>query len=262
MRLRPAPLLVLLLAALTARAGEPTPLRVLFVGNSLTYVNDLPAVLARIGEAQPVPMRIETRTFVAPGGTLAQHWADGLARAALEGGHWDALVLQERGAVPACVADIATRNGRECRDLIAAHREFARAASGHADRVLLLETWHPNEAAQPHVDAGTRELARRTGARVVHCGDALVDLAGHGRRAVFPDGLHPSPAATVVMAAQLVRALTDAPPVRLPASLPGRTFDRPSPALPLEDQRALEGPAIALEPREAAALLALARRYR
>jgi hypothetical protein len=255
-------LLILLFATLGVHAAEPAPLRVLFVGNSLTYVNDLPDVLARLGAAQPTPLRIETRTYVAPGGTLAERWADGIARAALDDSHWDALVLQERGGVPACLLDVGTRNGRECRDMLAAHRAFAKAATGHADRVLLLETWSTRSEAQPHVDGATRELARRSGARVVHAGDALWDLAGHGQRATFPDGMHPSPAATVVMAAQLLQALTGTPPARLPGSLPMLTFDRPTPERPLETQAPTPLPDLVLDPVEASDLLALARHYR
>ena len=96
-------LLALLLLALSsfAHAQESTPrkLRVLFVGNSLTYVNDLPSTLRAIAAAQPTPVTIETQTFVAPGGSLADRWNDGKAAAALGAGHWDALVLQERGGV-------------------------------------------------------------------------------------------------------------------------------------------------------------------
>ena len=267
MKRRLALLVSLLLASFATPAIEPAAgpaaRRVLFVGNSLTYVNDLPRVLAQLGAAQPQALNIETRTFVAPGGTLAERWSDGAAGAALADGHWDMLVLQERGGVAACLDDVETRGTRECREMVAAHRAFTNAAAGRADRLILLETWSTSEAGQARVDAGTQQLARRSGATVVHCGDALVTLARrNGRRATFPDGVHPSPAATVVMAAQLLRALTSAAPVALPSTLRVDTFDTPHADRPLESQAGIARPALEPDAQEAAALLTLARRYR
>jgi hypothetical protein len=257
---------VLLLLAVdprAARGSEAPALRVLFVGNSLTYVNDLPAVLAQLADAQPAPLRIETRTFVAAGGTLAERWADGAARAALDDGHWDALVLQERGGVAACLVDSETRNGGDCRAMVAAHRAFADAAAARADHVLLLETWSASEAGQSAIDTGMRELARRTGTRIVHSGDALTVMARRdGRAATFPDGMHPSPRATLLMAAQLLRALTGQPPARAPASVHMSTVETPRPAQPLESQRGAEREPLRLDERARSALLSFARRYR
>lgn len=104
----------------------PRTLRVLFVGNSLVYVNNLPAVLRAVAGAQPVPVVIDTQTFVAPGGTVAERWKDGHAAAALASGHWDFVVLQERGGLLACMVDPDQRTSADCRASDAAHRAFAR----------------------------------------------------------------------------------------------------------------------------------------
>ena len=93
----------------------PRTLRVLFVGNSLVYVNNLPAVLRAVAGAQPVPVVIDTQTFVAPGGTVAERWSDGHAADALAAGQWDFVVLQERGGLLACMVDPEQRTSSECR---------------------------------------------------------------------------------------------------------------------------------------------------
>ncbi|MBP9696407.1 MAG: hypothetical protein KBD58_04250, partial [Thermomonas sp.] len=49
--------------------------RVLLVGNSLTYTNNLPALLRAVGASQGTP--IATESFAAPGGTLIERWNDG-----------------------------------------------------------------------------------------------------------------------------------------------------------------------------------------
>ena len=208
-------LLAVLITALgmfaSARASEPAATktwRVLFVGNSLTYVNNLPAVVRALAAAQPSPVRIETQTFVAPGGSLAERWKDGAAAKALGEGHWDALVLQERGGLLACMVDPDSRPGTECRASDRAHREFAARAKAAGARTLLIATWGPDEGWQSKLDRAAKQVASRIDAQVLPAGPTLQHYAAaHGRKDTFPDGLHPSLSATVIMAAQVYRAV-------------------------------------------------------
>jgi len=55
------------------RAGES----ILFIGNSPTASNDLPAHVAEIAAAAGHPVR--TSAVTAPGASLLDHWADGCA---------------------------------------------------------------------------------------------------------------------------------------------------------------------------------------
>ena len=66
--------------------------RVLFVGNSYTYFNDLPYWVAQIGEASSTPLEVE---MIAVGGaTLYDHMTTTGARERIEMGGLDAVVLQ------------------------------------------------------------------------------------------------------------------------------------------------------------------------
>lgn len=67
--------------------------RVLFIGNSLTYIHDVPGLVAGLSRAGPGP-RIETRTVARPNFGLQDHWEQGEARAAIEEG-WDVVVMQQ-----------------------------------------------------------------------------------------------------------------------------------------------------------------------
>src|ERR1043166_6791316 len=92
-------LALLLTAAPTPAGGGPKEVRVLFIGNSYTYVNDLPkmiAALARAGKQPPLVYERET-----PGGcTLEKHWKDGKAARKIAAGKWDYVVLQEHSLRP------------------------------------------------------------------------------------------------------------------------------------------------------------------
>jgi hypothetical protein len=53
-----------------AEAGSASaPLRVLFVGNSLTAANDLPAMVAALGARTGTPIAYETRVLASPSRT-------------------------------------------------------------------------------------------------------------------------------------------------------------------------------------------------
>ena len=58
-------------------AGPPSaaaPLRVLFIGNSLTYTNDLPQLVARLSQQSPTGRTIEAAEVTYPSWRLSRHW--------------------------------------------------------------------------------------------------------------------------------------------------------------------------------------------
>src|SRR6478609_9270196 len=63
-------------------------IHVLFIGNSFTYVNDLPKMVAELAKAgRQRPLRYDQET---PGGcTLEKHWKDGKALAKIQSRQWD-----------------------------------------------------------------------------------------------------------------------------------------------------------------------------
>ena len=67
-------------------------LRVLFIGNSLTYANDLPLIVEALAEAAGQEMYVESVTF--GGFSLDDHWSQGEAPRAISSREWDVVVLQ------------------------------------------------------------------------------------------------------------------------------------------------------------------------
>src|SRR5690349_6622272 len=77
--------------------------RVLFIGNSYTYFNNLPQMFAGLSASAKPPQTVETEMVVVGGATLKGLWENGRALEALKGGRWDYVVLQEQstlGAAP------------------------------------------------------------------------------------------------------------------------------------------------------------------
>src|SRR5262245_55033615 len=70
-------------------AKSSRPIRILFIGNSFTYVNNLPELVRGMAAALPSPIEIETKQVTVGGATLMQLWNGGPALAAIRGSRWD-----------------------------------------------------------------------------------------------------------------------------------------------------------------------------
>jgi len=95
-------LLLLLCAVIVIPAGPANaeaPLKVLFIGNSYTSVNDLPGLLRELASTAG-ERPIETASVVAPGATLQLFWDKGEAVTAIRRTRWDFVVLQEQSSLP------------------------------------------------------------------------------------------------------------------------------------------------------------------
>lgn len=187
-------LLVVEPACSTATSTENPPGRsVLFVGNSLTYTNDLPAMVEKVARAAGDSVRVG----MAAGPNLAviDHTNNGSdAIAQIAGGHWSFVVLQQ-GPTPPGI----------CRDtlIIAAMRLASRIREGGGRPALFLP-WARRAFPQSLGFAGesATAAARAVGGLVIPVGiawkealDADSDIPLYGG-----DGYHPAPAGTLLTA--------------------------------------------------------------
>ncbi|KAJ9470304.1 hypothetical protein DIPPA_19958 [Diplonema papillatum] len=85
-------LVVLLLLHACVASG----LKVLFVGNSYTSVNNLPAMFESVSESMLPSVSVSTVAITPGGTTLGQHSENAATLAAVEAGDYDVLVLQEQ----------------------------------------------------------------------------------------------------------------------------------------------------------------------
>jgi len=86
--------LVLVAVACGDAAGPPAAPRILYIGNSLTYANDLPDIVAAIakaaGQEPPVYSSVAFADY-----SLGDHFTEGTATKALRSGKWDFVVMQQ-----------------------------------------------------------------------------------------------------------------------------------------------------------------------
>jgi len=206
--------------------GAERPLRVFFVGNSYTYVNDLPGVLAALAEASR-DRRIVTGQHTPGGYTLEQHVKDGRAVEDIQQQKWDVVVLQEQSVLPVV---------QPARMYAGAWKLHETIKSQEA-RTLFYLTWA--RKGQPQMQEGLHQayfsLAKALQADVAPVGTAWQWALREdpALELYMRDGSHPSPNGTYLAACVFYATLLDKNPVGLPAEVKkgGRTLLKIDPTL-------------------------------
>ena len=201
---------------------KPSSHPVLFIGNSLTYTNDLPAVVAAL--AEQVGDTIDAWSLVAPNSALIDHYYSGEAASAIKSYQWEYVVLQQG----------PTTVGINRDTLVLAAQLLDPLIRSVGAQSALFMVW-PDNSRQAYFDE-CRE-SYRLAAQAVH---GVFLPAGEAWRAVWAkapslalygsDGFHPSALGTYVAALEIFERITgrDArtlPPVAIRNN--GSTIDLP-----------------------------------
>jgi hypothetical protein len=183
----------------TTPRKPPQSLSVLFVGNSFTARNDVPALVARIAEARG---RRLTHALVSAGGaSLRMHWNKGEAVRALASGRFDVLVLQEQSTLP-------VKNAARMRENVAL---FHGAATEAGVRTALYMTWarrHEPQNQRPIAEAYAG-IAADLGLMLAPVGLAWEQFLAAPDAPVLHDrdGSHPTLAGSFLAACVIYRTL-------------------------------------------------------
>jgi hypothetical protein len=190
-------------------AAACAPTRVLFVGNSYIYEQDMPAMLTRLGESASPKQCIETAMVVQGGATLAELWNGGAARDAIRSGDWDFVVLQEQSMTP--ILDQAAMAG--------AVRAFSREITASGAQTVLFLTWarQYSPQSQAQISAAYLALGRELGVLVAPVGVAWA-RAGQLDPSIglyAADQSHPAPAGAYLTASVFYATLFGRSPAGL-----------------------------------------------
>jgi uncharacterized protein DUF4886 len=137
-------------------------LQVLFIGNSFTARNNLPALVAKLAAADG--NHLDHKLISAGGASLRMHWNKGIAQKAIAEEHFDYVVLQEQSTLP-------VKNANRMHENV---RLFDAAIKASGAKTALYMTWARRNAPQTQeliTDAYTR-IAQEIGAILIPAGVA------------------------------------------------------------------------------------------
>ena len=176
--------------------------RVLFVGNSLTYVGNAPAVFSALAKANGKP--IASDMIVAGGGTLTQRVADGSVARALDERKYTALVLQERGG------DLMCSFGPDsCVQSRQAIKALTALAEQSGTSIVLLGSYQPHPAASRRLIEAESAAAADVGIPYIEVSEKLRHLSSAAPELTWfaPDGMHPGKELALLNAILVYQAL-------------------------------------------------------
>ncbi|HEY8131079.1 MAG TPA: SGNH/GDSL hydrolase family protein [Thermoanaerobaculia bacterium] len=173
---------------------------VLFIGNSLTYFNEMPRMTQQIGAPESRPLFVDAVTQ--SGASLEDLWIRTEALKRIWQEHWDYVILQERGGSAA----------RDRGELFHKYLGmFAAEARKSGATPVLFMTWNAGS------EDFFRSAARRANAGLLPVGLAWADLLARGDFSRLDwDGTHPNVAGSYLIASTVYATIYDKFPRDLP----------------------------------------------
>ena len=171
-------LVVLSLVLASAFVDDTPPVRILFIGNSLTSVNDLPAMVKAVARGSGFDdAGFQVASVTRDGYSLRDHWNLGEARRLIERGGWTHVVLQQGpSSLPSSQEELIEYTKR-----FAGHIRAVRA------QVVMYGVWPPHDraGAQPAVTASYRRAAEAVDGVLVPVGEGWSAAWSNDGRSIY-----------------------------------------------------------------------------
>jgi hypothetical protein len=199
------------------QGNSPSTLKVLFIGNSFTARNDLPALIGSLAAADD--RRLVHRLISVGGASLRTHWNKGEARAEIQRGRYDFVILQEQSTLP-------IKNPGRMHENV---RLFDECIKASGSKTALYMTWARQHApeSQAAITAAYMSIGREVGARVIPAGVAWERFLRRHDRPVLHDRdrSHPTLAGSYLAACVVFGVLFRSSPAGLRVEVEGLAED-------------------------------------
>ena len=193
LRIVAAAIALLLPATAPRNHSAGSPLRILWIGNSYTYVNELPKIISQLADSAKLDRKPEITGILKGGETLKGHWANPAIQKAFEE-KWDVVVVQEQSTTPITAPDSLLKYGQLIAD--AAHKSGA--------RVVLYVSWpqKARPAAEDTIVAAYKRLSTAGKADMALVGRAWLKVIKQDPTVELyqNDGSHPLPQGSYIAA--------------------------------------------------------------
>lgn len=211
------------------QTAHPKKIRLLFIGNSYTYFNNLPQMLADLAAASEPKIEVETEMVTVGGATLKRHWDEGKALEVIRRSKWDYVVLQEQstlGPAPLVNNSLQINNPKLFYDYA---RRFDVEIKRTGAKTVFYMTWARLNAPETQaaltsayttIATETKSIMAPAGVAWERALKANPELSLH-----LPDKSHPTPSGSYLAACVLYSTLFGKSPEGLSGRLLGFQID-------------------------------------
>jgi hypothetical protein len=210
--------------------------QILFIGNSLTYVNSLPAIIAAMFHSQRLPVFVDQ--YAVGSASLGQHATDAAAARKISSRRWNYVVLQDQSVLPSINPDETLKASRQL---------CAQFDKTGATPVYYL-TWGYRLHNQPGMDQEMQLNLDRAYGRAAQATHGLIAPVGPAWQAALAknpqlplygeDGIHPAPEGSYLAACVFYAVLARRTPIGLPGTISVMVNGQPQRLVNVADTRA------------------------
>lgn len=203
-------------------------LLVLFVGDSFTYVNNMPALASGIARSQ---RRCVITSMVASGGeSFRDHWQSGDVERALKRAPWKYVVFQDQSTFGEVYLVNGQSRAHDATELFTYGHQLFKSVRRRGGSPIVFLPWANRAAPQRdirYIRWAYAKLAKDENALLVPAMDAWAEAKRQLPyvNLYLPDGLHPTSAGSYVTAALFVAALVKVSPVGASTTILGPAVD-------------------------------------
>lgn len=150
----------------TANAVDKSDRKILFVGNSMLYVGNMPAVFNALAASNG--HKIQPYQILEGGATLTERLTDRSIQSALENHKFTYVIFQERGGDIMCVF-----GPDSCQNSLTSIKRIARFAKRNKSKPLFLGSYQPNPDVSKDLVAEEASIAKKAKVIFVSVSDYL-----------------------------------------------------------------------------------------
>ncbi|MBL8522733.1 MAG: hypothetical protein JNN20_03490 [Betaproteobacteria bacterium] len=195
-------------------AAQPPATKILFIGNGVTFLHGMPALLTEIAATASEPRTLVTKTVGFDAATLQSQWEKGDALAAIREGGWDMVVLQEHSHGAADRPEPMFRFARL----------FDAEIKKIGARTMIFQPWAWNDRYHTivQIEANTRKISAELGAQLVPVGAAWkIAMKDFPRLPLLDNRAVPTPASVYLTATVFHAVITGRKPEPQRELMPG-----------------------------------------
>ncbi len=213
----------------TPSLGQPVISRVLFIGNSYTYFNNLPQIVAGLAASETPQRRMEAAMVAVGGATLKRLWETGEALEAIKRGGWHYVVLQEQSTLGAAPVVDGIQQIADPQTFHEYARLFDAEIKKTGAKTIFYLTWARQNTPEKQslLTEAYQKIAKELKAAVAPVGIAWERaLKGNERMTLHSeDKSHPAPAGSYLAACVIFATIYGKSPEGLSAQITGAVID-------------------------------------
>ena len=190
------------------------PINLLFVGNSLTYTNNLPALVSHLGKLE-YKQDIETDMLAFGGASISQHLSNNLITVEFLKSY-DYLILQEKGGFTICFIEEDPNKIERCNEVYQAHLQIAKIAKGANVPVIYLGTYQFKQHYSNVLVDSEKLITNEMGFEYVEVSSKFFNLFNKEDKTdlLNKDGWHPGKKLTWIMAKGILDKISSLPNIK------------------------------------------------